>query len=64
MAKYKVIFEDDEQDEIFMTEDEAEEYALYLCSCYREGGEILHMSNPVDYDECFDDPEYEIIEID
>lgn len=66
MAKYKLIFDEDEQDEIFNTEKEAEEYALYLCSCTREGAELLHMSNPGDndYDEdTFEDPDYEIIEI-
>ena len=65
MAQYKVIFEDEEQDEIFDSEEAAEEYALYLCSCSREGAEILHMSNPGDYD--YDEDEeydYEIIEID
>ena len=66
MEKYKIIFDGEEQDEIFATEEEAEEYALYLRSCSREGAEILHMSNPGDYeydDENFDYPEYEIVEI-
>lgn len=66
MAKYKIILEGDEQDEVFSTEESAEEYALYLCSCAREGAEILHMSNPGDYDydeDSFEDLEYEIIEI-
>ena len=63
MARYKVIFEDEEQDEIFDSEEAAEQYALYLCS--REGAEILHMSNPGDYD--YDEDEkydYEIVEVD
>lgn len=67
MAKYKIIFDGEEQDEVFNTEDAAEEYALYLCSCTREGAEILHMSNPGDYDydeDSFEDPEYEIVELD
>ena len=67
MAKYKIIFDDEEQDEIFDTEEAAEEYALYLCSCTRQGAEILHMSNPGDYDydeDTFEDPDYEIVEID
>ena len=50
MAKYKIIFDDEEQDEVFDTEDAAEEYALYLRSCTKEGAEILHLSNPGDYD--------------
>lgn len=67
MAKYKIIFDGEEQDEVFNTEEAAEEYALYLCSCTREGAEILHMSNPGDYDydeDSFEDPEYEIVELD
>ena len=67
MSKFKVIFDGEECDEIFDTEEDAEEYALYLSSCSREGAEILHMSNPGDYDydeETYEDPEYEIIEID
>ena len=67
MAKYKVIIDDEEQDEIFDTEEEAEEYALYLRSCCKEGAEILHMSNPGDYDydeNEFEYPKYEIVESD
>ena len=51
---------------IFNTKSSAEEYALYLVACTREGAEILHMSNPGDYDydeDTFEEPEYEIIEI-
>lgn len=32
MARFKIIFDGEEQDEVFATEEEAEEYALYLCS--------------------------------
>ncbi len=67
MAKYKIIFDDEEQDEVFDTEEAAAEYALYLCSCTREGAEILHMSNPGDYDydkDSFEEPDYEIVEFD
>jgi len=63
MEKYKVLFNDELQDEVFDTEEEAEEHALYLCSCAREGAEILHMSNPGDYDEDDYEAEYEIIEV-
>ena len=63
MSKYKVWFNDEEMDAVFDTEDEAEEYALYLCSCTREGAEILHMSNPGDYDEDDYDEDYEIVEV-
>ncbi len=67
MAKYKIIFDGEEQDEVFSTEAAAEDYALYLCSCSRDGAEILHMSNPGDYDydeNSFEEPEYEIVEVD
>lgn len=67
MAKYKVIFAGEEDDEIFNTYEAAEEHALYLCSCAQQGAEILHMSNPGDYDydeDEWENPDYEIIEID
>lgn len=67
MPKYKVIIDGEEEDDLFDTEEEAEEHALYLCSCARTGAEILHLSNPGDYDydeDTFEDPEYEIVEID
>lgn len=67
MTKYRIIMEDEEQDDVFDTEEEAEEYALYLCSCARTGNEILHMSNPGDYEydeDEFETPEYEIVEVD
>ena len=66
MAKYKILFDGEEEDEIFDTELDAEEHAQYLCSCCREGAEILHLSNPGDYDydeEEYETPDYEIIEI-
>lgn len=64
MAKYKVLFNDELEDEVFDTEEEAEEHALYLVSCTQLGAEILHMSNPGDYDEDDYEADYEIIEID
>ena len=65
MAKYKIIFEGDEQDEVFDTYEEADEYALYLVSCYHTGGEVLEMSNPGDYPyDPDDEPEYAIVEED
>ena len=45
MAKYKILFEGEEEDDVFDTYEEAEEHALYLVSCYHTGGEILEMSN-------------------
>lgn len=66
MAKFKVIFDGEEQDEVFTSESAAEEYALYLRSCSRTGAEILHMSNPGDYDydeDTFEPPDYEIVTV-
>ena len=66
MAQYKVIFDGEEEDEVFDSEEAAEEHALYLCSCSQEGAEILNMSNPGDYDydeDDYEDPDYEIVEI-
>lgn len=65
MNKYKIIFENEEQDEIFDSEEEAEDYALYLIGCTKQGAEIMNMSNPGDYEfdeENWEDPTYEIIE--
>ena len=65
MAKFKIIFDGEEQDEVFRTEAEAEEFASYLCSCSRTGAENLHWSNPGDYDydeDTYETPEYEIVE--
>ena len=67
MTKYKVVFDGEEDDEIFDTYEQAEEHALYLCSCTRQGAETLNMSNPGDYEydeENWENPEYEIIETD
>ena len=67
MPKYKIIFDGEEQDEVFDSEEAAEEYALYLRSCTRTGAEILHWSNPGDYDydeDTFEVPGYEIVEVD
>ena len=64
MAKYKVLFNGEYEDPIFDTEEEAEEHALYLVSCTKEGAEILHMSNPGDDDADDYEADYEIVEID
>ncbi|WP_143013240.1 hypothetical protein [Parafannyhessea umbonata] len=50
----------------FSSESEATDAALYGISCYEEGGEILHMSNPGDYpydENSTDDVEFEVVEI-
>lgn len=64
MSKWQVIFNGEEEDTLFETEEIAEEYALYLSSCSELGAEILHMSNPGDYDEDDYDVDYEIVEVD
>ncbi|MGN1123786.1 MAG: hypothetical protein ACI4RR_05525 [Eubacterium sp.] len=64
MSKWKVIFGGEEEDEVFDTEEDAEDYASYLSGCVKEGAEILHLSNPGDYDEDDYDDDYEIVEVD
>ena len=63
MSKWKIFYNGDFEDEVYDTEEEAEEEALYIVSCARLGAEILHMSNPGDYDEDDYEDEYEIVEI-
>ena len=67
MPKYQVLFDGELEDEVFNTEEDADEYGLYLQSCSREGAEILHLSNPGDYDydeDAFEAPDYEVVEVD
>lgn len=63
MSKFKVVFGGQEEDEIFDSEAEAIEYGDYLSSCAAEGAEILHLSNPGDYDDDDYDDDYEIVEV-
>jgi hypothetical protein len=54
----------EEDDEVFPSETEAREHGSYLVSCYHEGAEVLHMSNPGDYPLVEDDDaDYEVIEV-
>jgi hypothetical protein len=65
MSKYRVVFEGEVEERLYDTYEEANDAALYLCSCSREGAETLHMSNPGDYDYDEDEEcEYVIEEID
>lgn len=76
MPKFKVkILWNGEEDEIqedesydaklFDSEEEAEEAATEYISDAVAGSEILHLSNPGDYDETdLDDYDYEVIEVD
>lgn len=64
MAKYKIIFEGEEQDEVFDTYEDADDYVNELIGCWHEGGEVLQLSNPGDYPyDPDDEPDYEIVEI-
>ena len=64
MKKFKIIFDDEEQDEVFDSYEDAEEFANYLCGCWHEGGETLQLSNPGDYPyDPDDEPDYDIIEV-
>lgn len=63
MARHKIIFDGEEQDEVFSTYDEAAERADDMIAECREGGEILELSNPGDYPYDPDvEPDCEIVE--
>lgn len=69
MSKYKIVMKysdgtNEEDDDIFDSEEEAEKYANYLVGCSRDGAETLNLSNPGDYPlDDYEDPDFEIIEI-
>lgn len=53
----------DREPEVFDTFEAAEDYGNYLCSCSKQGGKILNMSNPGDYPmDDDDDIGFEIVE--
>ena len=61
---FKLIIDELDIEEIFDTEQEAEDYVDVVMSDMKTGAEILHMSNPGDYPyENPDDFDYEIEEI-
>lgn len=64
MPKYKILFDGEFEDEVFDSEEEAEDYALYLSSCTKEGAEILNLSNPGDYEDDDYDDDYEVVKVD
>jgi hypothetical protein len=69
MYKVVMIYPDGtthEDDEVFVTEDEARAYGLDQCGAYIVGGEVLHMSNAGDYPLRDDDREvdFNVIEVD
>lgn len=54
---------EEEEDELFDSEEEAMEYGDYMISCAEEGAETQFMSNPGDYPmEDYIAPDYEVIE--
>ena len=53
----------EEDDEIFETEEEANDYGLDICNNYRSGGEILNLSNPGDYPLKYDNLDFDVIEV-
>ncbi len=76
MAKFKVVitfsdgevfdsYQEEGNDGVFDTEEEATEFFTECMSNYSAGGEILHLSNPGDYplEMNEEDPDYEIVEI-
>lgn len=64
MIKYKIVWDNgEEEDELYDDKDFAIEQAEYLQGCFSTGAEILHMSNPGDYDEDDETPDYEIVEV-
>lgn len=69
MSKYKVILKfsdgtEEEQPEVFDTEEKANEHGGYLAGCCHLGNEEFHLSNPGDYPEDDEDVDWDVIEID
>lgn len=65
---YKVVMHysdgtSEEEDEVFETEAEANDYALEQLSNIETGAEVLHLSNPGDYPLEDDDSDFEVIEV-
>ena len=53
----------EEDEELFDTEEEANEYGLIQLGNYAEGGEVLHLSNPGDYPLEQGEPDFEVVEV-
>jgi len=63
MSIFKIIFNGEEQDDVFNSYGEAEDYARDLVGAWHEGSETLELSNPGEYSYDPDDsPDYEIVE--
>lgn len=52
------------EEEVFETEEEAEEYGSVCASNWNQGAEDLYMMNPGDYPLPDEGPDWEVIEID
>lgn len=68
MPKFKVLMHypdgtSSEEEPVFDTEEEAEEYGCVCCGECQTGAEILEMSNPGDYPDDGENADFEIIEI-
>lgn len=68
MTKFKIrwIEDNEEEDDIFESFEDADDMATYYQSCAEEGAETLSMSNSENYysEDDFERPEYEIVEVD
>lgn len=67
-SKFKVVIKypggtSEEEDELFDTEEAANEAGMYAISCVAQGSEILNMSNPGDYPLNDEAADFEVIEV-
>ena len=65
---YKVVMKypdgtTEEEDEIFESESEANDYGSEQVSNFRLGGAIFHASNPGDYPLSGEDADFDVIEV-
>lgn len=66
MYGVRLVFGDGEvidDDSRFATEEKANDYGQYVSSCYAQGTETLHLSNPGEYSGEVDDHEIEVYEV-
>ena len=56
--------EREEEDEVFDTEEEANDFGLVQLENYSAGGEVLNLSNPGDYPLSEEEADFEIVEVD
>ncbi len=63
MSIFKVKYAGEFEDEEFDTYEEADEYGMEIVNAAASGAEVLHLSNPGDYDEDDYVDDYEVVEI-